>query len=391
MVERRLRRIPIPKGRWWQRWLLPFAPWVLLAVDFAVFPVLILTTNPAEDVTGNSLIKLPYHVQYLGHYKTHRIYVSLDDIDDEDYLSFLGKGPPPGQEDREGIRDGSGRQDAALAVVLRPQNGGWGSENFTRILHKLESASLDDDRDGVIGKLKNTPESESVVWYDFKLKGIDGNSARASGLPLDHLIMLRVESPPKSVYFDQVRQMLETARKKHVSTLVVEGPSLLGNPCSLSCGDTYDGFFQALEPGSPSKIFLSLEKNGATAAIQGWVESIKQTWKSAIKRESKAAGAMPTLYQSDLRLLLLFLCPCLFVCSFRVEFTPRNLTIICIAFVASGLEVQDRLAPLLSELAESVPAWVIKCGLLAILSGGFMFFAGLDIEGLLKGKHDNPH
>jgi hypothetical protein len=371
-------------------WLLPFIPLLFLAIDIAIFPVLIETSDPAEDATGVSLISKPYPVEYLGNYKAHRVYVSLDDIDDEEYLSFITKRLPDGEEDGQRFWGKSHHSNTALVLSIGPQGEGWSSQELMRILGKLASRSSE-DHDGVIDLVRMASRSQTVLWYDFK--GVSSTSTLVSSLPLDHLIIVKVQGQQGSSYSAEIRKMLEAASKKRLSALVLPclaSASSVENDPGLSCDATYDAFFQALEPGHSFKVFLSLDKNWSTEAIKHQVESIKETWKRTIKREDKSAGAMPTLYQSDIRLLLLFLPVCLAVCSLRLKLTLRNYVIICIAFIATGLEVQDKLAPVLYEVAESIPAWIFKCVLLAILSGGFLFFAGLDIEGIFRGHHGDP-
>ena len=389
-LSTRVRTTLTPKGAKLLRWFLPFIPLVFLAIDFAVFPVLIETSDPNKDVTGSSLISKPPYVQYLGNYKAHRIYVSLDDIYDDDYLPFITKGLTNGQENGQWIWGSSHHSNTALVLSISRYDGGWSSLEWTRLLAKLNALSPD-DHDRLIDLVRDAPLSENVLWYDFK--SVSSSLPATSSLPLDHLVILKFQSQHSSVYSTEIREMLETAGKRDLSMLVLPclpSAPLVENTSYISCGDTYQAFFPTLEPGGPPKIFLSLEKNWLTNDIRHSVESIKENWKSAIKLEPKSPGTLPTLYQSDIRLLLLFLPVCLMVCSFRIVLTLKNYVIVCIAFVATGLEVQERLAPLLYDLAESTPAWIFKCALLAVLSGGFLFFAGLDLEGVFRGHHDNP-
>jgi len=206
-------------------------------------------------------------------------------------------------------------------------------------------------------------------------------------------VILRFESRDPSAYPAVIREMLETAGKKHLTTLVLPclaAASLRKDDYLPACGRTYQALFQALETGGPSQIVLSLPKNLKTEVILPCVDSIKENWHSGLTGEGKSPGPLPTLYQSDLRLLLLFLPICLLVCSFRLTLTAKNYVIICIAFFLTGYEVQEKLTPLLSELAESVPSWIFKCALLAVLSIGFLFFAGLDVEGIFRKQDGNP-
>jgi hypothetical protein len=372
-----------PKGTKRIRWFLPFIPLVFLAIDFAAFPVLIETSDPSSEVSGVGL--LSESVQYLGNYKAHRIYVSLDDIDDPDYLPFITQHLPDGRS----LRDTFRHSNTALAVSITPQGEGWGSVELTRILRKVSSLSVD-DHDGIIDLVRNAAPSENVLWYDFK--SVSSTSPSTAGMPLDHLVILRIPDQQRSAYSAEIREMLETAGTKHLSTFVLPclvNPSPSETTNTLACGATYEALFQALEPGSPLKIFLSLDKNWPTETISHEVEVIKQAWKSAITRDEKTTGPTPTLYQSDLRLMLLFLPVCLMVCSLYRELTVTNYVTICFAFVIAGMELQDKATPLISELVESTPAWIVKGLLLAILSVGFVYLSSLDIEGFFKKQHGN--
>jgi hypothetical protein len=213
-------------------------------------------------------------------------------------------------------------------------------------------------------------------------------------LPLDHLLILKIESQQRSAYSAEIREMLETAGKKKLSTLVLPclaRASLVADANKLNCDATYEAFFQALEPGSPSRIFLSLDKNLPTETIAHEVESIKGTWRGAIKTAEKTTGAPPTHYQTDRRRFLVFLPVCLIVCSHYKELTFKNYAIISIGFGVLGIEVQDKLGPMISELFESTPAWILKCVVLAIISVGFVYLSSLDIEGFFKKPDGNEH
>ena len=257
-----------PKGTWPVRWLLPFIPLLFLAIDIAVFPVLIETSDPAKDVTVVRLINRPPYVQYLGNFRAHRIYPSLDNIDDPDYLSFITKGPPDEQKNGNWIW-GSPRNSNAALVVQAQFGDGWGSPELTEILDKLDSLSQQeslpsDDHDKIIDLVRVDHPSESVLWHDFKY--VSSTSPSTSSLPLDHLVILRFQSQQMPDYSAEIRETLETAGKKHLSTLVL--PCLASAPrvesaSSLACGHTYEALFQALEPGCPSTIFLSLDRGDA--------------------------------------------------------------------------------------------------------------------------------
>jgi hypothetical protein len=372
-----------PKGTKRIRWFLPFIPLVLLAIDIAVFPVLIETSDPDPEVSGVGL--LTESAQYLGNYKAHRVYVSLDDIDDPDYLPFITQHLPDGRS----LRDTFRHSNTALAVSITPQGEGWGSVELTRILRKVSSLSVD-DHDGVIDLVRNATPSENVLWYDFK--SVSSTSPSTAGMPLDHLVILRIPDQQRSAYSAQIREMLETAETKHLSTLVLPclvSASLVENANTLTCAATYEALFQALEPGSPLKIFLSLDKNWPTETISHEVEVIKGSWKSAITRDEKTTGPTPTLYQSDLRLMLLFLPVCLMVGSLFKELTFTNYVIICLLFGGAGFEIPEKVTPLISELAESAPAWIGKCLVLAIMSVLLAPISRLDVEGIFKKQHGN--
>jgi hypothetical protein len=307
-----------PKGVKPIRWVLPFIPLLFLAIDIALFPVLIETSDPAEGVTGLDLISGRYLVRYLGNFKAHRVYLSLDDIDDQDYLPFITKSLPEDEDPALRIWDSSRRSNTALVLS-------WGSVELTRILGKLASLSSD-DHDGIINLIRSAPLSENILWYDFK--SVSSTSPSSSALPLDQLIILKLQNQQKFTDLAQFREMLERASKQRLSTLVLpcltSATPLNSNP-SLACRATYGAFFQTLQVGTRPKIFLSLDKNWSTEKIQEAVKSIKESWTNNLKRDDKASGAMPTLYQSDIRLLLLFLPICLLVCSFRVELRSLRL------------------------------------------------------------------
>jgi hypothetical protein len=353
-------------------------PLFCLALDVAVYPIVVETRDSSEAFS--SRLMLETNVACLGDLKTHRVCTSLDDIADPNYLSALS-------DDTRSARPFWSRRRRVgnvLAISIVPTEEGWGGSLVNRVLHKLASVSPD-DRDGVIDA---TDEARSypndVFWYDIK----EISSTNRRSFPVDHLLVLMLGEHDEDAYERKIAHLLELAGRERVSNLVV--PCLGKNPDatkaeSLSCADTYTALLEGLNSvESPRAVYFSLYKRWSDEALLREAKSLTEAWKAALEVEEKKSGALPVIYQADARLMLFFLSVCLLVCSYRVELSAKTFSIICLSFVPAAIELQDKLAPLLSEVVETSPRWVIKCVLLAVLSVGYLFFTGLDLESLFK-------
>jgi hypothetical protein len=363
-------------------------PLGLLILDVLLDPTFFETRDQSSDLSGAQLLRVGS--ASLGSFKGRRIHVSLDDIDDPSYLSFAVKGAGRGPTFwRRGSRAGN-----TLAISIVHMTDGWGGNLLSHVMSRLESGSSD-DRDNIIDLLLQAKSSPNeVLWYDFWKPG-----TTRQAFPIDHLLLLKLEEQKQETYPKKIRELLDLAGKEQLSTLVV--PCLGRSPGALkakgtewlTCSATYAGLFEGLKVGdSPRDVYLSFYKQWTDATIAQEAESVEATWKAALAAEEQKSGALPVIYQADTRLMLLFLFICLLVCSFRIELTLKTFIIICVSFVAVALELQDKATPLLSQVFDSIPAWVIKAFLLTVLSVGYVFFAGLDFERVFKthGKQNKP-
>lgn len=369
-----------------KRLLLVVFPLLLLSLELVVYPIFFETRDASSDFSGAQLVRAGS--ASLGTFKAHRIYVSLDDIGDPNYLSFATKSP----EDDHACWSRGHRVGNTLAISIVDMGNGWGGNLLSRVLHKLESLSSG-DRDRIIDLLQQARSSPNdVLWYDFR----DIATTNRQSFPIDHLLLLKLDEQKKETYPKRMRELLDLAGQERLSSLVL--PCLGRNPEAkskdwLSCTDTYAALFEDLKLGqSPRGIYLSFYKRWSDPTITQEAGSLGAAWKSALANEEQKSGVLPVIYQADLRLMLLFLSVCLLVCSLRIELSFKNVVIVCFSFVPAALGLQDKVAPLLSEVVQSSPAWVIKCLLLAILSTGYLFFAGLDVDGFVKslGKKNAP-
>jgi hypothetical protein len=360
---------------------LALLPLAVLLLDAIAYPVLFETRDSSSKFSGVQLIRTG--MEYLGNFRAHRIYVCLDDISDTDYLSFLTEEAGGGLA----LWNRSRRRGNGLAVSIVRVGTGWSGSLLANVLRKLASLS-GGDRDGIIDLLtKAASAPNDVLWYDLHYVPPQNRES----FPIDRLLFLKLGEHRKEAYPGEIVELLNLAERGNLSNLVL--PCLGRNPERsgkgwLSCGDTFAALFHGLKRGeSPASIYLSLYKRWPDKTITTVAESLTANWQSTLNTEERTTGALPVLYQGDARLMLFFLAVCLLVCSSRIQLTPRNFVIICVIFVPAALGLEGMLAPLLRDITESIPVCVTKAVLLGFLSGGFLFFADLDVKGFLKPHH----
>jgi hypothetical protein len=255
-------------------------------------------------------------------------------------------------------------------------------------VRKLDAISST-DRVGLIDFLGQTarPAPSEVLWYDF---GSDPSTRR--GFPIDHLLLVKLQGKEdEKAYSQKIHELLDLTEQQHLSILVLPCLGQMTHPVELvqqlSCHDSFLEVFQGLHVGeSPAEIYFSFYKQWDDKTIEEEASSLDSAWKLALANEQKISGVLPIIYHADLRLMLLFLFFCLLICSFQIDLTFRTSFIICVSFVPAALELQDKLAPLLLDVVESSPTWAVKSCLLALLSGGYLFFSRIDIKQIF-----NPH
>jgi hypothetical protein len=364
-----------------QRWLLISLPLLLLGIDIAISPIFLESSGSSSGLSAALLVSKG--VVYLGNFRSHRIYVSLDDISDSAYPGFVQHR----EEDGQAAWGRKRRTGTALAISIVKVEEGWTGSLLTSLLHKLAVAAPD-DHDKLIDRLGLAQtETSDVLWYDFS----ETSSATSPSFSVDHLLLLKLHDQKKEIFASELQELLSLAGQEHLSELVLPclgSDSDIKGRDRLSCADTYTASFQGLGSGeSPESLYFSLYKRWPDVIIAQELESLNGAWKSALAREATKYGPIPILHEADVRLMLLFLSVCLLTCSFRIQLTFRNFLIICVSFIPVALELQDKLTPLISQLFESSPAWAIKSSLLAVLSSGYLFFISFDIKNLF-GSHD---
>jgi len=378
-----------PHAQWrTKQIILILLPVVLLAADLLLHPRLIEDRDDAS-MPGSDLFTSGSST--LGVLKAHTIALSLDDVDDPDYLSFALSGGRFMDAVSPWWKRGN-----VLAIAIVPVNDGWTGNVLSHLLRKLSQASRA-DHDGVIDLLHTAKQkTANVLWYD--MHNVD---SRSPAFPIDHILLIKIQPDEgKERYQQTIHEMLQFVARERISNLIVPclggtisaiSPRIPEGANTLTCSDSYQALFQTLDTGeSPSTIYLSIYKRWTDGVITSQVRSLATLWNSALFEEEKKLGSLPILYKIDVRMMLFSLSICLFMCSRRVELTTKTFVILCLTFVPAALELQDKASPLILGLVPSWPGWVIRAILLTILSFGYVFFASLDYEGALR-AHVEPN
>ena len=164
-------------------------------------PASLQLSQPAVGQTGFMLSDLlASRTMPLGTLRSHRFYVSVDDIESEDYLGFTG-----------------GNRNALVISAYISEDGSDGAL-LRAVLAKLRKASPDDYKNlrSRFSK-KSNPLPKRVVPFELKIP-----SERRNLFPVDDLVVVPFESGPSAAEdFEWVKSTFEIAEKQDATNLIV--------------------------------------------------------------------------------------------------------------------------------------------------------------------------
>lgn len=295
--------------------LLAVLPLLLLLIDILLFPILFHTHKTINKISVSELLR-DKNI-YLGRYKIHRIYVSVDNIYEENYLNHLPNSKTALlishfiNKDRNISRFGTlGRAVNYKLDKISLRN----SRNFNNLIKKSPDYSA--------GKMLEFPlQLTSEPYQEFPVNNIYVVLFNESGNAEENLEIIKKIFP----------EIMLKAKSKHVKNLVI--PPLCIKPKDRNSQlfqNLFANVFQAFSMGKyPANIYFSLFSEWPTQLFEHAVDSLDDTWNSQF---DNIKGKSQFIFKSDYRMSLIFLSLCLFISSFAAPLTLKNFLIICLAF-----------------------------------------------------------
>jgi hypothetical protein len=302
-----------------------------LTVDLVQFPVVLNGCHGANDAITLRTIVEKRDVSK-GSYLGHEFYVSLDAIQDSDYLNFVKGGP------------------TALIIGIDhsdPSQPSWGG--LTRaVLRKLDKLSSTDAaalRKVVVGK---DPDSGQIHVQRLSIP-----NQSVQGFPVDYLYIIGVKSvgggdeqakkQQAEILQNGLRAAMAKAKTGHISNLIIPCVGVDPNDQkTLQFREWFPQLFAATETSrTPARIYLSIYQDWSDEYRSNALRSLEDAWAEACSTLRKQS----VLVREQLRLILVGAFICLLVSSLHVAMTVKNFLIISTAFTGLGFGAFQALNP----------------------------------------------
>jgi hypothetical protein len=346
---------------WKRRFLLVLIPVLILVADYKFFPVVFETYS--EDKTADITYLLTHQSQSLGRFKGHQISVSLDDIRGSQFLNYLKE-----------------KSNALVVSVFRDEEGAFEKGPLLRAaMQQLQKLSPNDHRKITdrLGK-KGSIRAGEVMAFPLTLP-VDKHKE----FPVDVLMILVFESG--NVGEDElglgIKSVLDLAQQQKVTNLVLPclGVNWEFQP-KISFSDFFKVVFDKLSASDrPLHLYLSLYRQWPSYLLEDALAGLNGSWEADLQKPAAA----PSLYRSDLRLTLVFLTLCIFVCSFFARLTVVNVLVIGLSFVGISLGTHQ----LIDLFAQGYPPkfrFFVQIAILVALAFGFPFIVTWDVKSIFK-------
>ena len=322
--------------------VLILTPLLLLVVDLLAFPLFLdpqetwpLEPWPAKrraDVSIFGPSKKTVSVSALlvqralpvGAFKSYRVYLSLDDL-----------------ASPRGLEDLAGTGNAALAIshFVDPET----EESATGALGRT-----------VLDRLAETsPNDHAVLWDTLERmhRSSPGEVVELSlhvpdkqfrKFPFDHLfIAVLDENVSAEILSKALVNLFRKVERRQVSRLVLPRLGYRWDSGNRSFASYFDAVFAAVQPAErPRDLYLSLYSQWPTFILEEAVSSLNAA--PPAERDPESETRLP--YRRDLRLALLLLPICLFVCSLHVPITLKSFVLIGTGLVGSLLGSKELLS-----------------------------------------------
>jgi len=341
-------------------------PALVLVVDYLFFPVILETYRPVEAANITHL--LTRQVEWLGTYKGHQVSLSLDDLSQPEFLSYLKE-----------------KKNALVVSVFHDEKAPFAMGALMRaVLEKLKEVSPSDHRK-LIDRLQKSDGIKPGEVIPFPL---DLPRDKYAQFPLSFLFILVFEHG--NVDTDDltkgIKSVLDAARQQSMSNVIL--PCVGVNSDSRDSAK-FDEFFSSVfaaftATDRPLNIYLSLYSEWPTFVLEEAVSGLNGSWQTLPKE------SVTSLYRRDLRLTLLLLIVCVFVSSFFTRLTIANFLVITVGFAAAGTAANQAL----DFFAQGYPATfrsVLQILILLILALSFPFIVNLSLQKVFPNQGEGGH
>jgi hypothetical protein len=292
--------------------LVLFLPILLLGIDFYFFPIFYSAHVDNENMDLNDLL-IKRSIR-LGIYRAHGIHVSIDDINDPQYLDFLKSQP----------------NALIISTFIDSDHSASGALQSV-VLHRLQ---VEAPGDYLVLKtaLDGVKEFTRGQVIDIALHIPTKNYHR---FPLNEILVVALPRghPDAADVEAGLRRALQIADRKKISNIFV--PCLAtrwddNGKNSLSLSDFFIIFFKAIPQAErPHRLYVSLYYGWPTFQLEDATEALNAAWQETFTDSE----GVSQFYRLDIRLILCLLALCLVICAFVVQLTVKNVLIISVAFV----------------------------------------------------------
>jgi hypothetical protein len=280
--------------------------------------------------------------------------VSIDAINDPDYLSFL-----------------QGTPNALVISTFVGVDNAYGSGALlSAVRRRLQEVSPSDDV-----ALQSLFLEHLKGFYPGQLLTLPLHisAGKFPGFPLNYILMiaLPVGHPDSEDIQSGLKRVFQEAERLGIFNIIL--PTLATNWQSqtqkkkLSLGEFFGTLFESISSGEyPRQIYISLYKEWPTFQLENAAATLNEAW---IRTTADATDVVP-LYRAEMRLTLIFLIVCLVTCSFLVRYTVRTFLIVAVSYVTLAVGSKE----LLTFLSlDSGPTYglLIRVAFLAALALGF--------------------
>lgn len=346
---------------WKRRFLFVLVPVLILVIDYKFFPVVFETYS--EDKTADITYLLTNQSQSLGRYKGHQISVSLDDIRGPEFLNHL-------KEKANGL----------VVSVFSDEDDFVSGPLLRAAMQQLQKLSSNDHRK-IVDRLKRKGglRAGEVIPFPLALP-----ADKYKQFPVDVLLVVVFESG--NVEEEElglgIKSVLNLAQRQEVTNLVLPclGVNWEAQP-KMTFSEFFKIVFDNLSAGDrPLHLYLSLYRQWPSYLLEEAVAGLNGSWEADIQ---KPASPGPSIYRRDLRLTLVFLALCIFVCSFFARLTVLNFLAIGLSFVGISLGGHG----LIDLFAQGYPAtfrFFLQIAILIVLAFGFPFIVTWDLKSIFK-------
>lgn len=354
----------------WRLWL--FVPLIVLAIDFAVSPFVYHTKFHTQAPQIEGLIE--QSPVYLGRYKGHEIFVSFDDLSNDDALEVF----PHDVKHRLGLV--IGHYLTHQGVASQPGATGRSVHN----LLKRRSSRLGERFQDFLKETANSPPGTALTF------SVDeGQEGACQECKIQNVFVILVQpiydqETVKEEMSRGLQQAFASADQLQLGSLLVTTISL--DPRydrSILPEDFFNVLFGSIEQGNyPQRIYLGFYKRWPNDFVKKITTALNRVWHEEAAGDSDFSVG---LYRFDFRLSLVLLSLCLLVCSTKTSLSLKNAIIISGAYLGIVLGGFPIFKPFLSGFGPDIEL-VAMVVVQLVLAVGFPYIVQWDPRGLFSRK-----